>query len=293
MKNFKHIVGALAVSAILIVVGIYILDLDMVVLNPKGLIGRKEHQLIVISTWLMLIVVLPVFALTFWIAYKYRAGNKKAKYTPDWDHNSLAEIIWWGIPFIIIVVLSVLNWIACFDLDPFKSIESKNKPITIQVVALDWKWLFIYPEQKIAVVNLVEFPANTPVRFEITADAPMNSFWIPELGGQIFAMPGMRTELHLIADEEGEYRGVSANLSGKGFSGMTFTAKATSEVDFNKWVRSVRRSKNPLTKESFLALAKPSEREPVTFYTIKDPALFDWIVMKDMMPPQEGASHAK
>jgi cytochrome o ubiquinol oxidase subunit 2 len=171
-------------------------------------------------------------------------------------------------------------------LDPFRPLASKKKPITIQAVALQWKWLFIYPEQKIATVNFVQFPVNHPVKFEITADAPMNSFWIPRLGGQVYAMSGMRSLLYLSADSMDEFRGSSANISGKGFSGMTFTAKSSSAEDFEKWVDSVRAAEVDLNRESYSALAAPSEYNPAAFYRLEKEGLFDWIVMKYMKPGQ-------
>ena len=256
----------------------------MAVLSPKGLIGMKQKHLILISTLLMLIVVIPVFILTIGIAWRYREGNKQAKYNPDWDYSLLAESIWWGLPLIIIIVLSVLVWKSSHELDPFRPIDSDKKPITIQVVAMNWKWLFIYPEQEIAMVNFFQVPEKTPIQFEITSDAPMNSFWIPELGGQIFAMSGMVTKLYLMADEIGEYRGVSANISGKGFAGMTFIAKASSEAEFEQWVESVKDSSPPLGAQEYKLLAEPSEYNPVATYRLTDGDLFNGIVMKYMMP---------
>lgn len=261
----------------------FFLTNEIVMFDTKGLIALKERNLLIISTLLMLIVVIPVFILTFVVAWKYRASNTKAKYSPEWDLNILAEAIWWGVPFLIIIVLSVITWISSHELDPYRQLDSEKKPVTIQVVALQWKWLFIYPEQNIATVNYFQFPEQTPVNFEISAEAPMNSFWIPQLGGQIFAMPGMRTKLHLIADEVGEYRGSSANLSGKGFSGMTFMAKALSEEDFSNWVESMQKSPNELTLDAYNKLAKPSENHGNESYVLKADGLFDHIVMKYMM----------
>jgi len=252
------------------------------VLNPKGWIAAKQRNLIVFSLLVMLIPVLPVIFLAFYFARKYRAENTKSKYTPDWDHSHLAELIWWGIPFLIIVVLSIVTVKASFQLDPFKPLDSDKKHMPIQVVALQWKWLFIYPEEKIATVNFVQFPNETPIAFEISGDSPMNSFWIPQLGGQIYSMPGMKTKLHLIANEIGSYRGSSANLSGDGFAGMTFTAKASSEEEYHQWVQSVRASGNSLSKEEYRELAKPSQYNPVAAYVLTDEDLFDWIVMKPM-----------
>jgi len=264
----------------------FLLTQDIAVLDPKGMIAVKQRKLILTATWLMLIVVIPVFILTLAFAWKYRAGNAKAKYTPDWEHSHLAECFWWGIPLVIIVILAVITWTSSHELSPYKPIETGKKSMTIQVVALDWKWLFIYPEQGIATVNFVQFPEQVPISFEITADAPMNSFWIPKLGGQIYAMPAMKTKLHLIANEQGNFRGSSANLSGVGFAGMTFTATASSQEDFDRWVQSVRQSPNRLSLEEYEQLAKPTEYHPVAYYILAQDDLFDRIVMKYMTPSQ-------
>lgn len=271
----------IVIASIFAVVGIaalwFLFTADIAVMNPKGLIAEKERDLIVIATLLMLIVVIPVFILTFWIAWKYRA-DKGSKYTPNWDFSWALESLWWGIPCVIVAALAVINWKACHELDPFKPIDSKVKPMTIQVVALQWKWLFIYPEQGIATVNFVQFPEKVPIHFEITADAPMNSFWIPQLGGQIYAMPGMRSSLHLIANEAGSYRGSSANISGEGFSGMTFTAKSSSQAEFNEWIESLKNSPSL----QYDKLVEPSEYNPAAFYLLEEKGLFDKIMMKYM-----------
>jgi len=257
---------------------------DFAVLNPKGVIGAQQKDLIIISSWLMLVVVIPVLILTFVIAWRYREGNEKSKYAPNWDFNLLAESIWWGVPCVIVFALSVIVWRSSHELDPFKPIDKDVKPLTIQAVALQWKWLFIYPEQGIATVNYVQFPEKTPLLFEITADAPMNSFWIPQLGGQIYAMPGMRTKLYLIADEKGTFRGSSANLSGKGFSGMNFMAVATSQSDFEEWVQSIQGASEGLNWRVYSELTEPSEDNLPAFYTLEKKDLYDHILMKYGMP---------
>jgi cytochrome o ubiquinol oxidase subunit 2 len=256
---------------------------DIAVLNPKGMIGEKQRDLLWLATVLMLIVVIPVFLLVFGIGWKYRAENTKAKHTPDWDHSLLAECVWWGVPCAIIVVLGWFTWKGCHELDPFRPIAAK-KEMRIQAVALQWKWLFIYPEQGIATVNYVQFPQDTSIHFEITSDAPMNSFWIPELGGQIYAMSGMRSELYLIANGIGKYRGSSANISGKGFASMYFTAESTSHEDFEEWVQSVKNSRNTLGLNEYERLVEPSEYHPAAFYVLGKEGLFDWIIMKYMLP---------
>ncbi len=253
---------------------------DSAVLNPDGIIGLKERRLMVVATWLMLIVVLPVFILSLVIAWKYRANNPKAKYNPEWDRSHLVEAIWWGIPCVIVAILSVMTWTSCHELDPFKPLDHPTRPLRIQVVALQWKWLFIYPEQNIASVNVLYVPVETPLNFEVTSDAPMNSFWIPRLGGQIYAMPGMNTKLHLIAHQPGVFQGSSANLSGEGFSGMRFLTHATSQADFDTWVASVKGA--PLTREGYDELALPSKNVPPATYPLGEDGLYHQIIMKYM-----------
>jgi cytochrome o ubiquinol oxidase subunit 2 len=253
------------------------------VLNPKGSIALQERHLMGIAAILMLVVAIPVFAMTLGIAWKYREGNKKAKYTPDWDHNVVAETVWWGIPCIIIIILATITWRSTHALDPSKAIASDKTPI--QVVALDWKWLFIYPNEHIATVNYIAIPKDTPINFEITADAPMNSFWIPQLGGQIYAMAGMTTQLHLMATENGTYTGSSANISGKGFAGMKFDVQSVDRADYDKWITDVRTSGRPvLTQTAYNALAEPSENTPHTFFSSVGTQIYHDTVMKFMSP---------
>lgn len=272
-----------------VVAGLFVLlnGQNIEVLNPKGTIGQQERQLIVFAALLSLVVVLPVFAMLFGFAWKYRESNpRKQKYRPDWDHNPAIESTWWVVPSILIFILSVVTWNSSHSLDPYRPLASKKKQLTVQVVALDWKWLFIYPEQNIASVNYVRIPTDTPVNFQITADAPMNSLWIPQLGGQIYAMPGMVTQLHLSASEPGNFHGSSANISGYGFAGMAFTTQATSRQDFNSWVDSVKKSPSQLDFKAYDALAQPSTYNPVSYYASSEPNLFDIIMMKYMAPIQ-------
>lgn len=283
-KKYRVLWSLVLFFGVILLATSYLHDKNIAVLNPKGTIASSERQLIFVATLLMLIVVIPVYILTFFIAWKYREGNHRAKYTPDWDHNSALELVWWAIPTAIIAILATLTWKSSHDLDPFKPLSSGVKPLTVQVVAMDWKWLFIYPEQRIAAVNFVEFPVHTPVNFQITSDAPMNSFWIPQLGGQIYAMSGMTSQLHLEADEIGIYDGSSANISGKGFAGMKFKAKAVSSQDFTKWTQFVQQTKKSLSFEEYNKLAKPSENNPVAYYSNAQEGIYDKIVMKYMYP---------
>ena len=263
--------------------GLYISTHNVGVLEPKGWIADQERHLIYLSSLLMLIIVIPVLILTFVFAWKYREGNKTAKYNPDWEHHYVAEMCWWGLPFVIIAILSVITWKTSHELNPFKPIVNDKKAVKIQAVALNWKWLFIYPKEGIATINLVRFPEKTPIHFEITADAPMNSFWIPQLGGQIYAMSSMRSKLSLIAKEQGNYDGRSSNMSGKGFAGMVFKAQSVSDEQFDEWIDSVRDCGKRLTMESYEDLVKPSEYDPVSYYVLSDGDLFERIMMKYMM----------
>lgn len=260
----------------------------MIILDPKGMIGHQEKNLMIIAVVLMLIVVIPVFILTFVFAWKYRASNEKARYTPDWDHNTMLEVVWWGIPIAIIAILATITWTSTHRLDPYRPLNVEGKPLTIQAVALDWKWLFIYPEQGIASVNFVQLPLNVPVAFKVSADAPMNAFWIPQLGGQIYAMTGMQSTIHLIANHPGDYAGLSANFSGPGFSDMKFIARAGTDAEFNEWVSQVKHSPLKLTIPAYNQLMRQSINNPVAFYSYVEPGLFKKIIMKFMMPTHDG-----
>jgi cytochrome o ubiquinol oxidase subunit II len=276
------ILSALLLLFVVLVSIWYMKSHSIAVLDPKGMIAEKQSELITTASLLMLIIVIPVFILMGFFAWRYRANNKKAKHAPDWEHNYIAEYCWWGVPLIIIVVLAILTWRSSHQLNPFKPIESDKAPLKIQVIALQWKWLFIYPEQGIATLSYVQFPEKRPIAFEITADAPMNSFWIPQLGGQIYAMPAMRTKLHLIANEVGKFRGASANISGTGFASMTFIAQACSEESFAEWVEQVKAKGKPLGADEYELLARPSQKDPVTLYVLEQGDLFDSVVMKYM-----------
>lgn len=258
-------------------------------LDPKGIIAASEKSYLVNSTLLMLAIVVPTILLSWYIAWKFNAKNKKANYDPTWNHSTLLEVICWTIPTIIIVILAIWAWKGTHELDPYKPLEDNGKSLTIQVVALDWKWLFIYPEQRIATVNFVQFPVDTQIKFLITADAPMNSFAIPQLASQIYAMSGMQTKLHLKASEMGEYRGLSTNFSGDGFSGMHFIAKVTTQADFDKWVKTVKASPKHLTMANYNQLALPSENNPIEYFSWSENQLFENIIMKYMAPA--GAEH--
>lgn len=262
------------------------------VLDPKGQVGVDEKHLIIVATLLMLIVVIPVIVMTLYFAWKYREGRDQEIYAPKWAHSTTIELVVWFVPIVIVLVLGAVTWVSTQALDPYKPLEHDAKPITVEVVSLDWKWLFIYPEQGIASVNELAFPTNVPVNFKITSDTAMNSFFIPQLGSQIYSMAGMATKLHLIANEPGVYNGISANYSGAGFAGMKFKAIATeTPADFDAWVAKVKQQASPLNPNSYKELAKQSENNPVQYYGSVAPGMFDYIVMQYMHHDAKGMHH--
>jgi len=257
---------------------------DAVLLDPKGSIGVQERNLIYTAFGLMLIVVIPVIVMTFLFAWKYRATNKEAKYTPNWAHSYKIEAVVWLVPLAIVVFLSILSWKTSHELDPFKPLDHPEQPLVIEAVSMDWKWLFIYPEQGIASVNEIAIPVNRPVQFKITSESVMNTLSIPALGGMIYAMSGMQSQLHLIADHPGEFEGRSANYSGAGFSDMIFTVHAVPTAgDFDAWVNKVKQSGGKtLDQASYTELAKPSEKQSIAYYSTVEPDLFRTVIKKFM-----------
>lgn len=291
----KKLIAAIVVVLLLAVIAAtvyYFSNVDIAVFNPQGEIAHKQRNIIYFTLILSAVVVMPVFIMLGVFAWKFREGNEKANYRPDWKSNHWLEIVWWGIPCAIILVLSVVTWRTSHELDPYKPLDSHVKPLKVQVVALQWKWLFLYPEQGIASVNLLEIPEKTPINFTMTSDAPMNAFWVPSLGTQVYAMSGMSTKLHLIADKPGDYRGSSSNISGKGFANMAFTVRAVNPADFGKWVAEKQNSNEGLDMTAYDKLAKPSTPEKPRFYRLADGGLYDKIVMKYMMPNHD-AEHEK
>ncbi|WP_258090303.1 cytochrome o ubiquinol oxidase subunit II [Serratia liquefaciens] len=290
LKKYNKSIGMLSLIASTVMLS----GCNMVLMNPKGAIGVEQRTLIITAIALMLIVVIPVIFMAFAFAWKYRASNKDAKYSPNWSHSNKIEAVVWTIPIIIIAILGTITWKTTHELDPFKPIVTDKKPMTIEVVSLDWKWLFIYPEQGIATVNELAFPKDVPVEFKITSNSVMNSFFIPQLGGQIYAMAGMQTKLHLIGNEAGKYDGISSSFSGRGFSGMKFTAIVTpTEGDFDQWVAKVKASSNNLNATSdFNKLAEPSENNPVEYFSSVKPNLFKETIGKFMgdMDMHKGAT---
>ncbi len=279
-KLVKVVVPVAALAGVIGMMVIASRGVSMPVLDTRGVIGDTQRDTLYLAVSIMLIIVVPVFLLLIFIAFRYRDTNPKTTYLPDWGNNNYLEMIWWGVPILIILILSVLTWKTTHSLDPYQPLVSDKKPLHVQVIALQWKWLFLYPEAGIASVGELAMPIDTPVVFTITSDAPMNSFWIPQLGGQIYAMSGMNTQLHLMASQAGSYEGSSANLSGEGFSGMKFIARASDEKEFDAWVASAKSSSSLLGDKEYNDLVKPSKNNPSALYASYQPGLYNTIMMK-------------
>ncbi len=261
--------------AALSIVPVLLSGCNLVVLEPAGDIAMQQGQLIIYATVLMLIVIVPVMALTVFFALYYRASNRKATYAPEWDHSVSLEIVVWSLPLAIIICLAGLTWVATHRLEPYddlrrisaeKAVDADVIPLTIQVAALDWKWLFIYPEQGIATVNEVAAIVDRPVEFKLTSATVMNSFYVPALAGQIYAMAGMETELNAVINEPGDFEGFSANYSGNGFSQMRFRFHGMDEQGFEDWVAGVRAGGTHLDRATWVELAAPSVGHAVTYF---------------------------
>jgi cytochrome o ubiquinol oxidase subunit 2 len=248
------------------------------IFDPQGPIALAEQELLINSTSIMLVVVIPVILATLGFAWWYRAANVRARRPSGENYEGRLEFVTWSIPVLIVILLSGVIWISSRQLDPRMPIQAKASAIRVDVVALDWKWLFIYPDLGVAAVNQLVVPAETPIRFELTSATVMNSFFIPQLGSQIYAMGGMTTHLNLLADKPGEFPGFSAMFSGDGFSDMQFIAKAVSAADFNSWVKEVRAAGSALDDDAYAALAKPSTAVPPRTYRSVRPNLFEHII---------------
>jgi cytochrome o ubiquinol oxidase subunit 2 len=251
---------------------------NSVVLNPSGAVALAQRDLLVRSTVLMLLIIVPVMALTVWFAWRYRHSNQKARYEPDWHHSTRLELLIWAAPLLIIICLGALTWLGTHLLDPYRKLAHPKPPLEVQVVALDWKWLFIYPQYGIATVNELAVPVNRPIALRITASSVMNSLYIPELAGQVYAMPGMETKLHGVLNAPVVSQGFSANYSGAGFSGMRFAFRGLGDRDFEQWVQTTRSTGGELTRTVYLQLERPSENEPVRRYALVDDELYHAIL---------------
>ena len=251
-----------------------------VVLNPKGPIADAERGLLIDAFSVMLVVIVPVIFMAFLFAWRYRASNRNARYTPTWAYSAKVDAVVWLVPALIVVAVGFLVWRSTHKLDPYREIASDVPPLDIQVVAQDWKWLFIYPEQGIAVVNQMGIPSGRPISLRITSDTVMNSFYVPALAGQIYAMAGMQTRLQMLASAPGKFVGRNTQYSGGGFSDQYFEVLATSPADFDAWVAKARQSPDKLDAAAYARLAERSRKNPIAAYSAVERNLFDSIIAK-------------
>ena len=260
---------------------------DWIVMKPHGDIANQQAQLIITSTLLMMLIIVPVIALTLFFAYRYRQSNTEATYEPDWDHSTRLELIIWGAPLLIIIALGAITWISTHKLDPYRPLDRVSatkplstdvKPLEVQVVAMDWKWLFFIPEKGIATVNELAAPVDRPIHFKLTATSTMNSFYVPDLAGMIYAMPGMQTELNAVINKPGVFHGLASHYSGAGFSGMTFKFHGLSNEEFEQWVAKAKSEGKALTRDTYLNLVKPSERNPRERFATVAEGLYDKVL---------------
>jgi len=254
---------------------------NIALFNPKGYIAGEQHHLLIFSVMILLAIAIPTLILFYAVAWRFRESNHKATHEPHALGGRALVFVIWALPFAIMVLLASVMWPATHRLAPRQAIAAGAKPITIEVVAMRWKWLFIYPEQNIATVNFVQIPVATPVQFVLTADeTPMSSFWIPQLGGQLYAMTGHVNQLNLLANTAGEYAGRSAEINGAGFAGMTFAAQASMPTDFDSWVQSAKLSSEVLDNTEYNRLLKPSENDSVAVYSRIESNIFGNLLIK-------------
>jgi len=266
------------------------------VLDPLGPVGADDATILIDATVIMLAIIIPTILLAFWMMWRYRASNPKGEYLPYWSYSGRIEAVVWSIPILTIMFIGGVIWIGSYKLDPFKLLPSKNPPLEVQVVSLDWKWLFIYPEEGIATVNQLVIPAGTPVHFSITSASVFNVFFVPRLGSMIYAMPGMVSQLSLQADRPAVMFGQSSHFSGDGFSDMQFQVRSVPDAEFTAWVRTAKGGGRPLDRAAYAQLARQSQNVKPYTYASVDPQLFHAVATQQIPPapgPEpENPSHA-
>ena len=259
----------------------------MNILDPQGPIGAAEKTILIDSLAIMLAIVLPTIAAIFAVSFWFRASNTRARYWPHWTYSGRIELVVWAIPTLTVILLGGVAWIGAHQLDPAKAIDGAAKPLTIQVVSLDWKWLFIYPDQNVASVNTLTVPAGRPLQFELTSASVLNAFFIPQFGSMIYTMNGMTTRLNLRADTPGTFQGLSAHFSGDGFSDMHFDVRVVPAEQFSKWAQDASGATQALDEDSYRQIARPSINNPPLTFRLADPNLFRSIVTQKL-PPAPG-----
>lgn len=289
--SVKHLRGAMILSPLLLALG----GCHSVLLDPSGDVARQQSDLMIASAVLMALIIIPVLIAIGAIAWRYRASNKRAKYDPEWEHSTSFELVVWAWPLLIIIALGAMSWIGTHQLDPYQrlsrindgqSVNPKAVPLQVDVVSLRWKWLFIYPQYGIATVNQMAAPVNRPIRFKLTSEAMMDSFFVPALAGQIYTMPGMQTVLNAVINKPGNYKGFSANYSGLGFTDMRFRFLGMDDAGFQQWVAKVRASGQVLDRATYTKLAEPSRAEPVHYYAGYMDGLYNRILNRCVQPGQ-------
>jgi cytochrome o ubiquinol oxidase subunit II len=290
LRQFRSM-GARAARAVLVAVPIVLTACQPGVLDPRGVVGIAEKTILIDSLAIMLAIVVPTITATFAFAWWFRASNTRARYLPDFAYSGRLELIVWAIPLLVIILLGGVAWIGAHQLDPAEPLASDTPPLEVQAVSLDWKWLFIYPEQRVASVNQLVVPAGVPVHFSLTSASVMNAFFIPQLGSMIYTMNGMTTRLNLQADEPGTFRGLSSHYSGDGFAAMHFEVRAVPADQFAGWIDATRTTGQSLDPTGYTELAKQSVGVPPFTYRDVEPGLFQQITTQKLPPgpgPQTG-----
>jgi cytochrome o ubiquinol oxidase subunit 2 len=270
----SRIFGALAAACLLSSCG------AAGVLDPQGPVASAERLIMLNATAIMLVVVLPVIALTLAFAWWYRASNTRAAYRPDWSYSGEIELVVWSIPTMVVILLAGVAWTGSHQLDPARELKSDATPIRIEVVSLDWKWLFIYPDEHVAAVNQLVVPAGAPIEFTLTSATVMNAFFVPQLGSMIYTMGGMTTRLNLLAERPGNYPGLSAQFSGDGFSDMRFVVHAVSASEFDSWLARTRSQGPALNADAYSQLSRAGTTTKAQAYGSVEPNLFERIVQQ-------------
>jgi cytochrome o ubiquinol oxidase subunit II len=268
------------------------------VLNPQGPVGAREKLILIDATIIMLAVVIPVILCTIAFAWWFRARNKRAHRRPEWEYSGRIEFVTWSIPALIVVFLGGVAWIGSHDLDPPKRLTSAAKPVEVEVISLDWKWLFIYPEEQVAAVNELVIPVDTPVHFKLTSSSVMNSFFVPQLGSQIYTMAGMTTQLNLLASHAGTFSGISAQFSGDGFSDMRFDVRAVTPEAYQAWLAATHAAVDHLDVARYARLAEPSRDDEPAIFGQVSAGLFETVVRNHggarnaSSPPPDANAHS-